>query len=53
MIEELMFNQMQEALGRKIVDYVDQTRQTLQHVGLAKTRKIVLTVENNLNKFMK
>lgn len=53
MIEELMFNQMQEALGKNIVDYVEQTKQALQHVGLVKTRKIVLAVESNLNKFMK
>lgn len=53
MIEELLFNQMQQNIGGSIKDYVQSTRITLDNIGATKTRKLVLTVEKNLNKFMK
>lgn len=53
MIEELMVNQMEESLGRNMKDYVNSTRQFLNHVGPSKARKVVTSVEKKLNNFMK
>lgn len=44
---------MKENLGSNIKEYVESTKINLQQIGPLKARKIVSSVQRNLNQFIK